>query len=914
MQPKDNRRPNQYIRHVANGRSRSPVAFLLSLCIMSGTAASALGQSNAEGYEVFENDVRFHFDESVYDVRPDRVVVTGQFRGWSTDMEDSDWQLEESGDGAWFLRVENPGYASIAPGSGFKFLVDDGLWLDPPATATNIVAGNLVFLPGVVRPRLRAEIRSPRAIWATVEGVPDVPVAKSDFKLVDSSGDEITLEAVVPNSATEVLVVPSGELDIRRVYYLSIRGSELRSLVRRDPWFRTLYSTKTLGATVDSVDGTTAVRLFAPRADRVVLFIFQDLDAPESEHRSIGMVPDSDGVWEVNVEEDLTGMFYDFAIYGSNDPGDRFFETTGTRVTDPYARVSVDSFGPARIMQPTVPATPLIAGRPAMKDLVSYEVHVQDFTDSLPVSDDLKGTIEAMGLSGLKNSRGEAIGIDYLVNLGINAVHLMPVQEFLHYPDDEWQTAFGDDPRMVSQDIARENYQWGYRTTHAFAIESRFRTRTTEIGAEREQFRNMVQAFHDRGIAVLVDLVPNHTGENMDGRDYTFTFNGIDKPYYYRTDDEVNHIGPFGNEVKSEDRPMVQRWIIDQCLHLIEEFGIDGFRIDLAGQIDEQTLKALRRAVGNDIIIYGEPWIAPSDTDVASNPDWSWYKEDAPITYFQDAARNAFKGSPSNPVSKERDRGYAGGNSSQRDAVVLALTNGFPDEGNPVRGINYLDIHDNWALADRFATSDWNGLLGVDEARYRIAAALLFTSLGPIVLHGGSEIMRSKGSAPLEETIRTTSSGPLAFHGKRDTYNLRLANRFVWETVGQEAEDNDAGSDFKGMFSFWQSLIMLRSSSHGEVLRLDTAPPEDYYRWVLPANEELLGYSIEQQMLVLVNLSENDQTADLSSVVTDGSEWRLVVSGAEADLDGLEDPVTSRQLFETQIAPTTSMIWVRADE
>ena len=173
-------------------------------------------------------------------------------------------------------------------------------------------------------------------------------------------------------------------------------------------------------------------------------------------------------------------------------------------------------------------------------------------------------------------------------------------------------------------------------------------------------------------MAVIVDIVPNHTGENMDGRFDVFNWNGLDKLYYYRTDDAGQHIGPFGNEVKFEERPMVQRWLIDQCLMLMREFGVDGFRVDLAGQVDQQTLLALKAALPADAIVYGEPWIPPSDPEVASNPDWAWYKIDAPITYFQDDARNTFKGPTANPTNKRTDRGFAGGNVLERARAMTA--------------------------------------------------------------------------------------------------------------------------------------------------------------------------------------------------------------------------------------------------
>ena len=95
--------------------------------------------------------------------------------------------------------------------------------------------------------------------------------------------------------------------------------------------------------------------------------------------------------------------------------------------------------------------------------------------------------------------------------------------------------------------IAEENYQWGYRTSHCFAVENRYRTKGSELGAEREQFRDLVQAFHDQDIAVIIDIVPNHTAEDMDDEPHNFHFNVLDKLYYYRTRD-LDHIGEYGND------------------------------------------------------------------------------------------------------------------------------------------------------------------------------------------------------------------------------------------------------------------------------------------------------------------------------------------------------------------------------
>ena len=617
------------------------------------------------------------------------------------------------------------------------------------------------------------------------------------------------------------------------------------------------------------------------------------------------LVQDADGVWEKVLPGNLHGTWYDYTVHGFEDPGNHFYESVPQHISDPYARVTDDGWGKCRVWEATTPAAPLANGRPAMEEVIAYEVHVQDFTDRLPLPDALTGTFSGMAAKGLRNRKGAKIGFDYLTELGINTVHLMPVQEYLHWPNADWQASFKDDPYMQQQGIALENYQWGYRTSHCFAIESRYRKGGTEAGEERNQFRDLVQAFHDKGIAVIIDIVPNHTAENMDGQSLFFHFNALDKQYYYRTKD-LKHIGAYGNEVKTENRPMVQRWLIDQCSQLMEEFGIDGFRIDLAGQVDEQTLIALKKALPDDTIIYGEPWIGSNDPAFEANPDWDWYKADSPITFFQDDARNAFKGPVSNPNNMWADRGFAGGNLAMRDNVLLGLTNRFPTEDSPLDGINYLDIHDNWALADRFALNDWNGLRGVDEDRMKLAALLLYTSLGPIVTHGGTEIMRSKALAPLEEQVKETNDGVKVYlHGKRDTYNLRNANSFLWETVGTKTRT----ANFAAMQAFWQQLNQLRRQS-GLFAKAEHVP-ENYYQFTLPENPALLGYIIDGKLAVVLNAGREGAT--FSGFALPAGNWKLIGNNSGMNISGVKDSRNFRnyRTGDFELPAAGFKVWMR---
>ena len=888
---------------------------LAALTLLTAASVSAQPLTEAErvqGYALRGDTTVFVFDTAQYDLDPARVVVTGAFRGWSTDMEEGKWALREGPAGMWALPVANPEYTEIGPATPFKFRVDEGRWLDPPASAPNVSGGNLVFLYGVTPPRLVAEVRGAEAVWVEITGA-DRPLDLGAYRIVRWDGAEVVVAQVTPHEAHSALLVPEAEIDPHQVHYVQATVPEaprpLRSMARFDGLWRDLASAAPLGAVVTDPCGDlaecaasarTEFRVFAPRADSVHLLLYADRLGATTHRVPMRQMPD--GTWWAGLLDNLHGTWYDYAVYGPEGPGSAFTNQTGETVSDPYALVSDDSWGRARVWRDDfAPPQPVAGGRPAMEDVVAYEVHLQDFTDRLPVPEAV-GPLEAFAMSGLTNARGEPVGLDYLDRLGVNVVHLMPVQEYLHYPDDAWQAAFADDPFMQEQGIAEENYQWGYRTTHAFAVESRFRSAGDEPGRERERLRDLVDAFHARGVAVVVDVVFNHTGENMEGDERLLTFNGLDKHYYYRLDEDGNHIGAFGNEVKSENRPMTQRWLLDQLRHFVEVFGVDGFRIDLAGQTDEQTLRWIQAELGEDVLIYGEPWIGSNDPDYEANPDWDWYKADSPITFFQDDARNAFKGAPSDhPAPAASARGFAGGDPEARDPALRGIANAYPEEPTPNAGINYLDIHDNWALADRFASCEaggcaWDGRAGVREAEMRIAAALLLTSLGPVVIHGGTEIARSKGLAPLPEAIdgewerAEMPLAPIYIKGRGDTYNLRAANAFLWETVGQ----TDGPVDIDAMEDWWAGLIALRLSEAGEVFRLGDAVPEGWVEVMDHPDPHVVAYTVGERVHVLINTG--DASVEVPPYDLPGDGWQIVTIAGQGGVDISPTDLSARRI------------------
>lgn len=899
--------------------------------------STLLTAAQPNGYLHRNDTSTFIFNENDYGiVAKNRVVITGVFRNWSQDMEDQHWQLQRQTQRIWTLKIYNPKFEIIKPGMAFKYRVDDGKWLDPPKGADNADGGNLVFMKGVEPLALKATLTDNNKIEVLLTGLSkNSALGINDFVLTNAKNEKIDINNLafynsISDTTTTLFakdggklsfnLISKGAVDKRRVYYLEIPKLKLKTLCTYDGWFKELRSFKTLGATITNDSVLTVFRVFAPRATQVKLYLYKK-NTDTIPFSTIDMQMDKEGIWETSVSKNLAGTWYDYTVHGFDDPGNSFYETNPVHISDPYARVSDDSFGKCMVAYKTKPARPLKKGRPRLEQVIAYEVHVQDFTDLLPIDNSLKGTIAGMAVSGLKNTKGESIGFDHLVKLGINAVHLMPVQEMLHWPKDEWEKAFNKDPYMIEQGVSTENYDWGYRTSHSFAIESRYRIKGTQPGDERIQFRDVVQKFHDKNIAVIVDFVFNHTAENMDGRSYLFHFNAFDKQYYYRTKN-LNHIGEYGNETKSENRYMTQRWIIDQCKHFIEEFGVDGFRIDLAGQTDKETLTALKEALPKDIIIYGEPWIDSNDPDYNKNPNWHWYKADAPICYFNDDTRNAYKGPVFELNDKLKHRGWAGGNLAERDNVIKGLSCSFSTQKNINSAINYLDIHDNYALADQFATSDFDGRFGVDEANYKIAATLLFTTPGPIVLHGGSEFMRSKGHAPLKEVVKEIPSGKIYFHGKRDTYNMRTANQFVWENIGKDKTDDNTpnkpyqNSNFKNMLAYWKGLMQLRTAILQPVVDtifgLQASPSKistnasNYIQFVTPDNKALLGYLMGGKILVLINNDSQANSFDLKQLHLTG-KWKQVADINEVNIQGLK----INKSFNEPLAPSSLSIWVK---
>ena len=369
----------------------------------------------------------------------------------------------------------------------------------------------------------------------------------------------------------------------------------------------------------------TTFRLFSPTATSASVVLYRD-HASSEPLRVLPMNNMGDGSWMARVEGNMEGTHYRLRV-----TTDRYGER---EIIDPFATNTVGDGVPSRITDVRKQDPPSF--RPVKRpeygtsptDAVIYQISVRDFTISPTsgVEAPLRGKFLGAVKSGtrLPGEPSVVTGLDHLKELGVTHVQIQPIQDF---DNDE------DNP----------SYNWGYMTAFFNSPEGWYATDIRGPARIRE-FKQFVQALHSAGIGVIMDVVYNHTGTQN-------TLEFAAPGYYLRTRDDgsfYNGSGT-GNETRSE-APMVRRFIVESCKYWVEEYGVDGFRFDLMGLTDLETMLEIRKqllAIHPHLLIYGEPWAAtgPDGTGVAKITDKKVVKGTG-LGAFNDHFRNALKGEP----------------------------------------------------------------------------------------------------------------------------------------------------------------------------------------------------------------------------------------------------------------------------
>lgn len=482
-------------------------------------------------------------------------------------------------------------------------------------------------------------------------------------------------------------------------------------------------------------DGTR-FSLWAPTADEVRLMLYNEGEGGHA-YRTVAMEAGEEGVWHTTVSEDLLGKFYTFNV----KIDDRWLgDTPGI-----FAKaVGVNGQRAAVIdLRATDPEGWADDRRPPLRsaaDVVIYEMHHRDFSVSPASGIEHKGKFLALTEEGTRSPEGLATGIDHLRELGVTHVHLLPSYDY----------ASVDETRLDDN-----QYNWGYDPQNYNVPDGSYSTDPYRPDVRIREFKQMVQALHKAGIRVILDVVYNHTF-NIEGSNFERTAPG----YFYRQrpDGTYADASACGNETAS-DRPMMRKYIIESVLHWAREYHIDGFRFDLMGIHDIETMNQVRAAltaVDPSIIVYGEGWAAqapqlPQDSLAMKA---NTYRMPG-IAAFSDEMRDALRGPFNDNKQGAFLAGLSGGEESIKFGIVGAVQHPqvcndsvnysqAPWAAEPVQMISYVSCHDDMCLVDRLRASI-PGIKDDELARLdKLAQTAVFTSQGIPFIYAGEEVMRDK--------------------------------------------------------------------------------------------------------------------------------------------------------------------------
>lgn len=699
----------------------------------------------------------------------------------------ADWSLKDGGDRMW--------QPDLGPA---VYLVQDDnrLYVEKPDVSPKV---RRVTLDAERHLTVRFSHRLPVADWT-----PD------KFKVATSGGESLPVRAVYPfRHRGDSCSLYSLEVDRpfeypQKAYALDVDGYgtfnvEVGHIVLDATRF---YAPEAkLGATYTPEH--TTFRVFAPGAIAVWTVIADAVSGDAGRQRHEMNAADK-GVWEIQLPGDLAGKYYAYAVGGMGFDPD-------VEITDPYAvctqaRNARSLIVNLRATDPPGFREQTYALPPSPADAMIYELHVRDFTMAPDSGVQHKGRYLGLAESGTTLPTDPAVktGLDHLVELGVTHVQLLPVQDFDNneQPDD--------------------GYNWGYMPVHFNAPDGWYAE--SPLGAGKiTELKTAIQALHAHGIGVIMDVVYNHTAGWA-------SFEKLVPGYYHRMTDAGNFSNGSGcgNEFASE-HPMARKFILDSVKYWVEEYRVDGFRFDLMGLIDLETMKQIKAelsVIHPGVLVYGEPWAAGA-TPLRPLSDKEHIRGTG-LSAFNDHFRDAIKG--------DRDGG-AGGFiqvGSRSGDVVRGLMGAIHDWAqDPTDALAYCEAHDN--------LTTWDKLLqtvpyGSDEVRRRMmcfAATTLFTAQGMVFIHSGQELCRSK-------------------QGNSNSYNAPdEINRIDWFL---KQRNSDVVAYYAGMIALRKAHPAFRLRTRAEVeQRVHFETPPDARCVVYRINGRDVPGESAAELLVLLN-------------------------------------------------------------
>jgi pullulanase len=469
----------------------------------------------------------------------------------------------------------------------------------------------------------------------------------------------------------------------------------------------------------------TVFALWAPTASDAAVVLYETWDgAPVN---VLQMVRGERGVWRVTAKGDLYGKLYNYKV---NICG------KWNEAVDPYAKaVSVNGDRGAIIDLNRTNPEGWADDKPEFihpVDAIIYEMHIRDLTIHPSSGATWKGKYLGACEKGTKSPDGIPTGIDHIRSLGVTHVQLMPIFDFA--------------TESVDETNPEESYNWGYDPKNYNAPEGAYSTDPYDPEVRIRELKTLVQAYHDNGLRLIMDVVYNHVYDA-----FRIHFTKLVPGYYfrYKNDGLFSNGSGCGNDTASERR-MMRKFIVDSVLFWAKEYHLDGFRFDLMGLHDIETMNEVRRRLDEidpSIVMLGEGWILPTELPESERANqWNAWRMPG-IGQFNDYIRDSLKGS----VFSENDPGFVGGKYGTDHEVKKGITACIPYQEHirgfaiePVQSVSYVEAHDNHTLWDKLLLTNPHDDEQTRRCRHMLATSIVMTSQGMAFLHAGQEFMRTK--------------------------------------------------------------------------------------------------------------------------------------------------------------------------
>ncbi|MED0963968.1 type I pullulanase [Bacillus paramycoides] len=535
----------------------------------------------------------------------------------------------------------------------------------------------------------------------------------------DTNGGDIT---------NKVKIITEQKIDLKQTYKVKIENfadanTEIGKVIRSEEFDNLFYyGGNDLGNIYTPQH--TKFRLWAPTASEAKLVTYKKWS--DKIGTEINMQQGEKGTWITELKGNQKGLFYTYKV----KIGDKW-----TEAVDPYVRAaSVNGDKGAVVdLEETNPKNWKANKKPKFKnpeDAIIYELHVRDLSIQPESGIKHKGKYLGVTEKGTNGPEGVKTGLDYIKDLGVTHVQFLPIFDYA----------------SVNEETLNEpQYNWGYDPKNFNVPEGSYSTNPYEPAVRITELKQMIQTLHDNNLRVVMDVVYNHMYNAAESN-----FHKLVPGYYYRYNEDgtfANGTG-VGNDTASE-RKMMRKFMIDSVTYWAKEYNLDGFRFDLMGIHDYETMNEIRKGVNQidpSIILHGEGWDLNTPLAAELKANQKNAEKMKGIAHFNDNIRDGLKGS----VFADKDNGFVNGKQNMEDRIKKGITAGIDYDTNsstyqdPEQVLTYVEAHDNHTLWDKLELTNSGDSEEVRKQMHKLSSSILLTSQGIPFLHAGQEFMRTK--------------------------------------------------------------------------------------------------------------------------------------------------------------------------